>query len=152
VSKQNIYQLSKHGERAVNNDVFQNAFPAMVTVLSKCLKRKSGFEPWLLEDSQESLDMLVEIGLLEKRTDVMDEPVKEASASSLELIKRDFAALLKKDLSAHEKFWDVLLNIEIVTDKDGLIWFMSQIADISNVFNKQEYRVLFKQLMELKNG
>lgn len=147
------YQLSNEGRLALKNASFQKLSPLISKFLSEFSDVAGNARTDVSVSAQEHTDMLIKIGLLKQLTahpaNVTDpSQVNELTVNS---IKKEFVDLVKKDLSHHDQFWDVLLNLELINNKDGLLWFMSQVTDISANPNQPAYKVLFEQLMALEN-
>ncbi len=145
-----VYELTETGLLAKNSDSFQKLSPAIVGLLNQnsiIQHENTGELP------NEHLNWLLLLGLIKKNSRNLSskEPTKNITVSSIKSIKQEFVNLIKKDLCNHEKYWDILMNLEIVNDKDGLLWFMNQITKLSESPNLFDYQSLFKKLSELEN-
>lgn len=150
-----MYKVSKYGLRAIENKVFQKQSPKTVELLSEILNSGSAFKSFQSVEDQNQIGMLVELGLLtqpdqHENSDQLNQ--QQDTSNSVHAIKRDIVDLVKRDLQHHDKFWDVLLNLESVNNKDGLLWFMSQVTDLSGTASQKGYKALFEALAEQENG
>ncbi len=142
--------LSANGLRAVKSDRFVELSPSVCELLLDVdnnptkYKKSSGFS------NNDDLDLLLSIGLLKLSASPEhgnDDCHLNQYQPTISSIKSKFVELLKRDFHEHEKFWDVLLNLESVDDKNGLLWFMSKITEMVDVAHQQDFRVLFEQLL-----
>ncbi len=150
--KKVIFKLTKNGERAIESEIYTQSSPLLTSILKR-FNRKEGFlETDFSADEQQYIKTLAEVGLLESHVVSDESQIKSKAFSKIHVLKKKLVEILKEDLSDHEKFWDMLLNLETITEKDGLLWFMSQVTHFSETPKKPEYKSVFKELMELENG
>ncbi|WP_223786747.1 hypothetical protein [Marinicella meishanensis] len=99
------------------------------------------------------LQALAEIGLIRK-SNVAPNPdqtagINEPSQPALSAIKQQFAGLLKQHFTNDHQLWDILINLESVLDRDGMIWFMNQVMGLCQADQLKAYQPLFERLLEL---
>lgn len=144
------FRLSANGLRAVNSDRFFELSPSIYELLMEVENNPCKYNKSSSFSEKDDMELLLSIGLL-KVSASNNHTVEDLNINQYEptihSIKSKFVELLKRDFHEHEKFWDVLLNLESVDDKNGLLWFMSKVTEMVDVAHQQYFRVLFEQLL-----
>ncbi len=143
-----MYSLTKSGRCALAHSKFLRFDADMIGVLHDISQTQQAGATQI-----EMLDALVSVGFIQRRAKrVVNRTDQQARPDhNISELKKRFVSILKNKFSGSNELWDILINLETVTDRNGLIWFMSQVIEKTAVGDRAEYETVLKTLLEMED-
>ncbi len=145
------YQLSQTGLRAIRNSEFKHLSPNIHQALRE-INDQFEDQRSLSNDTHDMLHVLMDLGMVIRIKGLFKpEPLNRHDSGEMVNIKSDLVKLLKTDFNQDDSLWDMLLNIESIDDRNGMLWFMNRLMHMAPSAIRGNYKGLFQQLLEFKD-
>ncbi len=143
-----MYSLTKSGRCALAHSKFLRFDANMVGVLHDIAQTQQ-----VGTTQPDILSALVAVGFVQRDSqhnfDQSNLQPLVDSNQHISQLKKQFVTILKNKFSGSNELWDILINLETVTDRNGLIWFMSQVIEKTPVTSRSEYEAVLRALLEM---